>query len=248
MNHLYNFDFTPAAFNPKLPFWFCDVDGVLSPIPYEKEWHAPAGQTELEATIMLMNNRGYTVKRVEPDISTHFAVETELVIPFNKAGDYEDILPPNIRDVNIRFNVEVINRVRNIILSGKVNFVYLTSWNHQAITLLNPVFNFPSSTPFLRWSGNHTDYGSQYGKRNAIIDFYETLKKSGMDSLPPFIWVDDQVTVGHETVNEYGEPGHWNSLLNEQTGATDSLIIKTDTRWGLSRADLASVENFVNNH
>lgn len=247
MNHLFNAQRAPVTFNPNLPFWFCDVDGVLSPIPYEKEWNAPAGQSNLETTIMLMNDRGYTVKRVEADPSTHFPVETELLIPFNRAGDYEDFLPPNIKDVNIRFNTEAINRVREIILSGTVNFVYLTSWNHQAITLLNPVFGFPDTIPFLGWEGNHTDYGSQYGKRNAIIDFYETLKKSG-STLPPFVWVDDQVTVHHETIDSNGQPGRWNSLMREHTGEVDSLIIKTDTRWAISRDELTSVENFIKNH
>lgn len=208
------------------PVIFCDVDGVVNQFPYRYERETD-GSHDVAVEYGGMMNYGF--RRAWFDESVHFR-DTDFVMVDTVKG----LFP-------IVYSSEMVERLRLLIFSDAVEFVWLSTWREEAVRLLNPLFGFPSSVGFLPWLDRRGD-SSQNGKLNAVVDFF-VQRPEFVDR--KMVWLDDVATKGFETwVSGVGFVTPKVDLSDYGVNV-DGLIVKTDEFFGLSREELTAVEGFV---
>jgi hypothetical protein len=119
----------------------------------------------------------------------------------------------------------IVNEIVNE-LSAFVDFKWLTTWNDDAVRIIEPLTGIRSSG-FLDYRMRLKEAGSQSQK-------YTVLKAHQLTNPSPFIWIDDVAT------KNYRE--------EDWVGHHDHLIIRTNPRFGLTMENLESMKEFLNNH
>jgi hypothetical protein len=237
-----NANMETGTYNPNLPFWFCDVDGVINAIPFERKWVGTDEQAK--DTFELMDRNNWALERLHPNLETNFELDNEIVLEFDRNDEYQGILDPKLVTLKIRYSTELITQIRDLIVDNKINFVWLTTWKRQAVTKLNPIFGFPPETPYLEWRTDGDD--GQYNKIGGILDLYDDYKRTNPEETPqPFIWVDDVVTKDYVTT-EKDKSRNYNNVLTSHT-SNANLVIQTDPFWGISRDEMNRIQEFIRN-
>lgn len=200
---------------------FFDIDGVLNAIPYEKV----LGESPAEDSWA----------RVQGDPDKYFVLDKQRRVSF---------VDPQGRNRALQFNFssELIEKINALIDEGLIEFTWLTTWKEQSSTAAR-VLGLPEGFPWLDWSLlGFTDY-YQSGKGIAIEELYRDGKESRR-----FIWIDDVAT---ETRVNFPEPVQQEECPLDR-GEEDSvfpkveqLVIQTDSRFGISRAEWEAIEKFA---
>lgn len=240
------------------PYLFCDVDGVLNALMYYKIWVGPELPPDTPWWDPMMTDRkNWGVERYKEDLKKEFLIDREActTLPAKQNG-WGDITEE--KKLILHWSSEVINTLRDLINSGKVDFYWLTTWRDDAVNLLNPLFDFPESTPFLQWQNRGMSDYNQSGKGSAIYDLFRD-KEVWEDNKPyptrrlltdeeaaevrkPFIWLDDVATSGSVNFppSQYRRQNHI-----QKTFKTKNLTIKTKPRSGINRKELAAIIRFA---
>jgi hypothetical protein len=128
------------------------------------------------------------------------------------------------------YSTEMIADLRDLIESGKIEFIWNTNWRQWANVRLTPLFGFPAETKFLNLPQVRGDHSQTY-KGYGILDFFSS------ESQRHFIWADDIATrpfvPGGELHQEFSSitvPHH---------------IIVTEERFGITRAQMAAIREFA---
>lgn len=200
---------------------FFDIDGVLNAIPYEKV----LGKSPAEDS--------WT--RVQGDPDKYFVLDKQRRVSF---------VDPQGRNRALQFNFssELIEKINALIDEGLIEFTWLTTWKEQSSTAAR-VLGLPEGLPWLDWSLlGFTDY-YQSGKGVAIEELYRDGKESRR-----FIWIDDVATETRVNFPEPAEREEWLLDRDEEYGAfpkVEQLVIQTDSRFGISRAEWEAIEKFA---
>jgi hypothetical protein len=116
---------------------------------------------------------------------------------------------------------EIVNE-----LAAFVDFKWLTTWNDDAVRIIEPLTGIRSSG-FLNYRMRLSEAGSQV-KKYAVLKEHQLLNPS------PFIWIDDVAT------KHYRE--------EDWTGHHDHLIIRTNRKLGLTMEHLDSMKDFLKSY
>lgn len=214
------------------PVLFCDFDGVINQFPFKY-----ARETDGSHNVVLEYNgqTSYGFLREEFD-NEKFFEHTNFVM----LETYKGTFP-------ISYSSEMVERLRNLILSDKVEFIWLTTWRDEAVRLLNPMFDFPDNLTFLHWQSRMSDY-NHAGKSHAVMDYFEEdPTRLGRK----MVWLDDVATRDFKTWDD--KTGFIENKRAEMTGYNSSvkvfpenkLIMLTDEFFGISKAGMSAIENFV---
>lgn len=213
------------------PVLFCDFDGVLNQFPYV--YHRVLDEADREEftsaglEFIALGASEWALQKQSCDEDKFFAPDSRFVA---KADNGEFL---------ISYSSEMIERLRKLVVSGEVEFVWLTTWREHT-NMLNLQFGFPEDkVSWLPWFNKRSDY-SHAGKGKAIEAWFEDHPEF-VDRR--WVWLDDVATARFSNWNElegFVEPG----LVLENVNG-DCLILDTDEQWGLSKAELAALEGFV---
>lgn len=230
---LYNKDYQAfAELDMSKPIWFCDVDGVLNALPFERNWiggSSSSGMYDPE----LWNPDNWETVRLKPNTGPHFSL-TDVTVSFNQWADSEyhrERKEENLRTLQLRYSPTLIKRIRRLIKDETINFVWLTAWQSEASRILNALFGFPE-IPFLAFN-KYSTRGPDLMKLEALLDFFDEHEEDA-----PWIWVDDTAT--RSSMDSWGR-----KRLNELIHAQSRLVVQTDSKWGISRQQIHRIEKFA---
>lgn len=212
------------------PILFCDFDGVINQFPYL--YKRVSNDFEREEFI----NAGLEVLQVGSDV---WALQRNVC-------DKEKFFAPDGRFVAkaengeflISYSSEMVERLRRLIVSDAVEFVWLTTWR-QYTDRLNEELGFPDIVSWLPWQQRMSDY-NHMGKGHAISYWFEDHPEFADRK---WVWLDDVATSRFSNWNEdegFVEPSFTLDNVN-----SNCLILDTDDMWGLSRAQFDKIESFV---
>lgn len=207
------------------PILFCDFDGVINQFPfrYEKETD---GSHDVIIEHHEQTNYGFLWDNFDEE---NFFKYTDFVMLNTIKGTFP-----------ITYSKDMVNRLCKLILSDKVEFVWLTTWREEATHLLNPLFEFPESVTFIPWTQKMSDY-NHAGKAHAIMNYFEEDDKRLERKM---IWLDDVATRRLENWDE-NEGFITNTYLDTFNFPEEKLIILTDEFYGLSKKGMSTIEDFV---
>lgn len=121
--------------------------------------------------------------------------------------------------LRIRWQENLISSLAEL----KVNFFWLTTWNHQAVSILEPLTGIKSHG-VLNYKMPLWEAVKQRSK-------YELLKQHQNVNPSPFIWIDDVATQHYKEEDFQNAPEH--------------LVIRTDKRHGITETHLEQITSFV---
>ena len=250
----------------KAPYLFCDVDGVINALIYSREWISdkpmPYDWWDEEYT----KKENWGLRRFEADPATDFVVDTEVVIDYprtrwsyNEKGEgYWETY--QVDKVQINYSSELVTELRALIVSGKVDFYWLTAWRERAVNILNPILGFPLDTPFLPWQERGMSDYNQAGKgislRHLFSEKYEMDQHRGYKTYvpltpaeakavrKPFIWLDDVANRTEANFPKYESRSAKKYGFKKRYGM-NNLIINTIPETGISRAELEAIKKFA---
>lgn len=104
-----------------------------------------------------------------------------------------------------------------------VRFIWLTTWNYQAVHLLEPLLGIKSES-VLYYKMQLNEFRNQKRK-------YDLLKEHQASNPTPFIWVDDVATKRYD-------PSHWLTHSNR-------LIIQPNPKLGVTDNHLQEIKSFL---
>lgn len=170
---------------------------------------------------------------------THFALDTV---------DYAVSLG---KKYTLNFSSELVNQFRDLIVDDAVKWLWLTTWRDEAVTNLNPVLGFPEGKAgYLPWQDTTiSTTNPQIGKYFGLNDYILEQEDRGL-LLPgtPIIWVDDVATMGFADLSETDIQRLQNNPYPQPMFHYPTLIIKPDMRWGISRAEMQQIHDFIEHH
>jgi hypothetical protein len=214
----------------------CDFDGVLNPIPFEKEWVGPEHDVSAFGFEMIDPKNWKTVQR-EIDADVYFMPDrTEKVTVSDELG-YESTYI-------IRWSTELVERISELVESGAIEFLWLTTWRQNAQDALAPLLGFDPGWKHLPWQSRRSDY-DHVGKLIALEDVID----KGEDR--PVVWIDDVATHRVENYSYLygGEDRPYpesrdsrSTLVNHDSGY---LAVQPSTLFGISRAEWHAIEKFI---
>lgn len=209
-----------------VPTFFCDFDGVINALPYERVWvGGDKGDGQMYSP-ELYNPDNWNIVVRQTDPALHFMWDE--VVEVENSG----------QTFTLRFSTELVSNIMSLIHSGQINLVWLTSWNEEAVNTLNPLLGLPDDTPYLPWSQRRSDY-SHRGKYTALRTLVNAIPR---DKRSPFVWVDDVATSSFiNNAKKYQRSEH-NFKRSE---GVSSLILQTDPLYGISRKEWARIDTFV---
>lgn len=125
----------------------------------------------------------------------------------------------------MRFNYRpgIIEDLRQL----QTSLYWLTAWNHYAVKVLEPI-TLLKSDGVIHYRMQMKDIGRESGK-------YELLKRHQEQNPAPFIWIDNLATKNYN-------PRDWEDF------SFPHLVIRPETRFGLTEDHMAAVREFVNTY
>lgn len=207
------------------PILFCDFDGVINQFPYLWKQETDGSHDKVVEYGGQMNY-GFFHKDFDDD-------------KFFRADEFV-MLPTHKGTFPISYSNEMVDRLRSLIVDDKVHFVWLTTWREEAVSLLNPMFDFPEHVNYLHWQRRMSDY-NHAGKGHAIMDYFGSYPEQSERKM---VWLDDVATRSYENWRE-GEGFVTASGFNQEELPADRLVLKTHDAYGISRAEMDFIEAFV---
>lgn len=213
------------------PVLFCDFDGVINQFPFLYERIDNDFDREMFTSegfeIITHGLNEYALRKQVCDEKVFFYSDKRFTA---KAGNGEFL---------INYSSEMVSRLRDLIVTDKVEFVWLSTWREHTVAI-NTEFSFPEDkVSWLPWQQKMSDY-THSGKGWAVADWFEEHPEF-VDR--KWLWLDDVATRSYYNWNEYDgfiEPSRKLEFANE-----NCLILDTDDIWGISRAQLNKIEEFV---
>jgi hypothetical protein len=236
-----------VEFDPTLPFLFIDIDGVVNPVPYEREW---TGAEDFgKDPLAVYNPKNWRWNKIQSDPKLHYEITREITVELDKwAGERPlNENPANRKDGFKRYRSLIISlmdgmleELREIIQSHKVQVVYLTYWRSEAIRLLESELQL-GAIGYLDWSA---DYGDHALKIAALSNFYRDN-----DLSVPFVVIDDEALKGIRTSTQLWYPKRDSTeaenLAIERLNDISRLYLEPDPRWGIDRGQLQQLRSFL---
>lgn len=207
------------------PIIFCDFDGVINQFPYR--WVKESdGSHDKEVEYGGHTNYGFFHKDFNDE-------------KFFRADEFT-MMPTHKGTFALSYSSEMVDRLRKLIVDDLVHFVWLTTWRAEAVSLLNPLFNFPEHVNYLEWSNKMSDHNHAF-KGYAIFDYFDEHPDERERKI---VWLDDVATRGYANWRE-GE-GFGSASLEAADNLPDNrLVLLTDGLYGISRAEMNMIEEFV---
>lgn len=213
------------------PILFCDFDGVINQFPFihqrviNDEDRADYITEGLEIVTHGLNE--YALRKQVCDEKVFFYPDSRFVA---KAGNGEFI---------INYNSEMVSRLKGLIDSDVIEFVWLTTWREHTVQL-DEKFGFPADkVSWLQWQQKMSDY-NHAGKGWAIDDWFEEHPEFNKRR---WVWLDDVATRSYYNWNEY--EGFIKPTRSLEHANHDCLVLDTDDTWGISKKQLNMIEEFV---
>ena len=213
------------------PVLFCDFDGVVNQFPflYEKV-HNDVEREEFITEGLEVITHGlneYALRKQVCDEQVFFVPDSRFMA---KAGNGEFM---------INYSSEMVSRLRGLIESDEVEFVWLTTWREHTVQL-DKQFGFPEDkVTWLPWQQRMSDYNHS-GKGWAIDDWFEEHSEFVERR---WVWLDDIATRSYCNWNDFD--GFVKPDRKLEYASKDCLILDTDDTWGISREQLNMIESFV---
>lgn len=207
--------------------FFCDIDGVLN-VPLDEPIYEERENVPLS---MWYYPRIIGRAKIIRDPATFFIPDiTRRIEVVRETGDVW-------RSFNVNCSGELMNKISDLVHSGKVEFRWLTAWMNHAKEEFEPALglDFPSSVQ--EWAIKMSDYNQAF-KGVALRDLYEA------GELRPFIWVDD-------IANQHWLESRKEDMLpdvKKLLAEIPHLIIKTDSKYGITREHMEQIEQFITVH
>lgn len=253
---IYNVNKELALFDETKPTIFIDIDGVMNPLPYEREWIGP--ERPLAGGLW---DRGYSDPKnwqwntLTPNLALQYPISRQIEVELDLWLDYspgyielyldKTAQEKRYRKLRISLMDEMLDEMRALIKKHDAQVVYLTFWRSEAIRLLEPELRLGGEL-YLNWAT-----GSDRGHRlkiDALQDFYEQT-----NIRTPFIILDDESTVGltdPTTQLWYNNPRYADkhpekALQIKELNAIPKLIFQQDAHWGVERAQVQQIREFL---
>lgn len=119
---------------------------------------------------------------------------------------------------------DISNDFVNRILSKHSPYLHwLTTWNHDAITIVEPLTGI-KSTSYIEYRMTLKETTTQAYK-------YDLLKNHQRNNPTPFIWIDDIATKNYKEQDWLEHPKH--------------LVIQPSTKYGLTLENIETMERFI---
>lgn len=212
------------------PVLFCDFDGVINQFPYiynrVMDADDRAGFEAVGLEIIKLGLNDWALQKQVFDDSKFFAPDGRF---FAKAENGEFL---------INYSSEMVDRLRSLIVSDKVEFIWLTTWREHT-AMLNEKLGFPDMVSWLPWQQRMSDY-NHAGKGHAIADWFEDNPEF---SDRKWVWLDDVATRSFCNWNE--NEGFVEPPRKLEAANINCLILDTDDTWGISREQMNIIETFV---
>lgn len=213
---------------------FMDFDGVFNAIPVETSWIGP---DEVSSNgFEVLNPRYWRTERVTPNLETHFELDRQVLVSLNG------------KDFHINYSSELVDGFKELIANNLIDFVWATYWRENAVEVINPVFDFPDhKTSVLHWQNTSMSVRNpEMGKVIGVSDYLESHVKAGsMTKDSPIIWVDDVATMDHVDLTPEEIQARVDHKYSDTILAHPHLIIRADTKWGISRDEFRKIKEFV---
>lgn len=216
----------------KKPYFFCDVDGVINALPFERKF-MPAKTIAYSENDLASLNQDVIDHRDFYNSRKHFKLDNEAKFTYWANTQY---------DLEIHWSKELITKLRELIASDQIEFVWLTMWNEHAVELLNPLFNFPDTIKNLHVERVYNDK-YQSAKYESIKTLYSEFSK---EEKRPFIWIDDVATAKFTTWPVLGENNDKDNptSVKKELGV-NSLILQTDSRFGIQKSEWKAIMSYL---
>lgn len=235
-----------VEFDRARPFLFIDIDGVVNPVPYEREW--TGAEDSGNDPLAVYNPKNWRWNKLENNPLLHYPITREISVELDKwAGERPLHENPEARKDSFRRYKSLIislmdpmlEELREIIESHGVQVVYLTYWRSEAIRLLESELKL-GAIGYLDWAA---DSGHHSLKISALADFYREYELRN-----PFAVIDDEALKGfrHDTKL-------WNATLSssleewrtmEELNSIPRIYLEPDARWGIDRSQLERLRGF----
>lgn len=121
--------------------------------------------------------------------------------------------------IRFRWNESITDSLAEL----PVRFIWLTTWNYQAVQLLEPLLGIKSES-VLFYKMQLNEFRNQRRK-------YELLKAHQAENPSPFIWLDDVAT-------RFYNPEHWDEAVNR-------LVIQPNPKQGVTKEHLQRIDSFL---
>lgn len=123
----------------------------------------------------------------------------------------------------VPLNITWRKQVSTALSLMNVNFFWLTTWNHQAVNILEPLTGIKSAG-VLDYKMPLRETMSQHSK-------YLLLKKHQKINPTPFIWIDDVATKHY--------------LKDDFPTTQPHLVIRTQTKQGITDEHITQINEFI---
>lgn len=213
------------------PILFLDFDGVINALPYKRNWIGPDGVGLYDPE--LNNPKNWEYITLTPNEETHFPLDTV------KKATHRG------REYTITYSAELVDALRELIVEDKVHFIWLTTWREATQTELNPMLDFPADKAgWIEWQDTNLSYDNpQLGKFWGLCDYIERREREGsLEKDTPLMWVDDVATIGFNNLSDYEM--EYRKKHPTPLERYPSLVLTTNADFGISRAELKSLQSF----
>lgn len=242
-----NANHEPVEFDRNLPFLFIDIDGVINPVPYEKEWVGAEDSANDPLSISASDNWAW--RKIKGDPTLHYPITRELTVeldkwagnrPISETGDKGGFSYKRYMSLVISLADEMLEELRELIKLHKVQVVYLTYWRSEAIRLLEGELQL-GAIGYLDW---FADFGDHALKISALADFYREN-----DLRNPFVVIDDEALKGLNTATELWyfrkNATEAENLAVDRLNEVARLYLQPDPRWGIDRGQVQQLRGFL---
>lgn len=207
------------------PYLFLDFDGVFNAVNRELTYVGENPLTEL--SMIFRNPKDWVVETFEVNGDTHYVPDREAKAELNG------------KTFTIQWSEEMVDEMNSIIGLGIVRPILLSTWKEVGAKTVMPLIGLnlkPGDWLDFHYSGMNP---YEAGKYLALYNLYAGLAREGSPT-PPFVWVDDVAT--HYFCNVDNPE---NTILQDEFGVSECLIVKPKTRQGISREEMSRIKSFV---
>lgn len=124
--------------------------------------------------------------------------------------------------LRIRWRETIVNQLSTL----PVSFVWLTTWNYQAVRILEPLMGIRSEH-VLEYDMTWKEFRTHPNKYN-LLRLHQSLNPT------PFIWIDDIAT-------QHYHADHWKD-------PSQHLVIRPEKKFGITNEHMASISEFTKNY
>jgi len=128
---------------------------------------------------------------------------------------------------NVPWALNISPKLGERLLELPVEIHWLTTWRHEANTVVAPLAGLPGDLPVIEWEFGETDFASIEGKSRAVRAW--CAEHPGK----PYVWVDDE---------HCEHPERFEGTVRDLTKEARLLIVGPNETVGLTPAHLGLIE------